>query len=58
LAEDQIPPEEYWHSQEMLAEWFETVKRRMDSRSKGAESIDIPDSDEDYVDEDMTAMRG
>lgn len=58
LPEDQIPPDEYWHSPALVEEWFETVKRRQSDRSKGVESIDMPESDDDYVDEEAAALRG
>ncbi len=58
LPEDQVPPEEYWHSTELITEWFEAVKRRQSDRSKGLESIETPEGDDDYVDDEVAALRG
>jgi hypothetical protein len=58
LPEDQVPPEEYWHSPDLIEDWFKAVKRRQENRSKGFESIEESDGDESYVDEEVAALRG
>lgn len=59
LPEDQVPPEEYWHSPDLVDEWFKAVKARQGDRKRGFESIEDPEGDEpDYVDEEVAALRG
>jgi hypothetical protein len=48
LPEDDVPPEEFWGSEERLAEWFEGVKARHDAQAKGL--MPIEDFDEDATD--------
>lgn len=61
LPEDQVPPEEYWHSQEHIRDWFEAVKRRLSDEHRGIKSIepgeDLDDPDP-YVDPEVSALRG
>lgn len=58
LPEDELPPEKYWHSTELVEEWFEAVKRRRQDRAKGIESIEMPEGEDDYVDDEVAALRG
>lgn len=58
LPEDEVPPERYWHSPDLLDEWFEAAKRRRSNRAKGLESIEMPDGEDDFVDEEVAALRG
>lgn len=60
LAEEDVPPEEYWHSEDRLSEWFASVKQRRKGRASGMESIDTgEDLDEDsYSDPDVESLRG
>ena len=39
LPEDDLPPEEIWHHDERLEEWFLAVKERREQRSQGMEPI-------------------
>lgn len=48
LPEDDTPPENYWHSREMLQDWFEAVKQRREDRFSGGGMSD------DAADEEMT----
>jgi len=58
LPEDEVPPERYWHSTALLDEWFEAAKRRRMDRAKGIESIEMPEGEDDFVDEEVAALRG
>jgi len=56
-AEDQ-PPEHYWHSRELVDEWFVSVKARYERKAKGLESIETSVSEDDFVNEEVAALRG
>lgn len=60
LPEEDVPPEEYWHSEDRLSEWFASMKQRRKSRASGMESIDTgEDLDEySYSDPDVESLRG
>lgn len=58
LPEDDVPPERYWHSTDLLDEWFAAAKRRRADRAKGVESIEMPEGEDDFVDEEVAALRG
>lgn len=58
LPEDQVPPETYWHSPDLIDDWFKAVKARQNDRSRGYQSIEEPEGDDDYVDEEVAALRG
>jgi hypothetical protein len=43
LPEDEIPPEEMWHHQERVKEWFEAMKeRRKNPDMEPVDSFDVP----------------
>lgn len=45
LPEEDTPPEEYWHYQDRLSEWFEAVKARREERYGGGSSSAEPAED-------------
>lgn len=58
LSEDQVPPEEYWHSHEHIEDWFKAVKQRSADRARGMESIDTGEELADgYQDSDVANLR-
>lgn len=40
LPEDDIPPQNLWHSETHLREWFDTVEQRHKDRAQGFQPID------------------
>lgn len=43
LPEDELPPEEMWHHNSRLKEWFEAVKeRRKNPDQQPIDSFDVP----------------
>lgn len=43
LPEDELPPEEMWHHNTRLKEWFEAVKeRRKNPDQQPIENFDVP----------------
>ena len=60
MPEDQMPPENYWHSQEHLKDWFASVRQRSKDRAAGMESIPTGeelDAQSDFVDPEVVALR-
>ena len=49
MPEEDVPPEEIWHSEDRLKEWFDSIKQRREDRARGFDVV--PDADE----EDMTS---
>ena len=47
LPEDDVPPEEIWHSDERLKEWFDSVKQRREDKMRGFDPV--PDADEEEM---------
>lgn len=45
LPEEDVPPEEIWHHDERMAEWFVAVKERREARSRGLEPISDVEAD-------------
>lgn len=43
LPEDEVPPENLWHSETRLKDWFDSIKQRREDRMKGVE--EIPEAD-------------
>lgn len=46
LSEEEVPPEEIWHHNERLEEWFESVKQARSDRMRGDSAFDVPEADE------------
>ena len=49
LPEEDVPPEEIWHSEDRMKEWFDAIKQRREDKARGFDPV--PDADEE---EDMT----
>lgn len=47
LPEDDVPPEEIWHHDDRLKEWFDAVKQRREDKMRGYDPV--PDSDEEMT---------
>ena len=47
MPEEDIPPEEIWHSEDRMKEWFESVRQRRDDKMRGYETV--PEADEDMT---------
>ena len=48
---DEVPPQEIWHHQERLDEWFESMKQNREARSRGMEPItEVPQEKNELAD--------
>jgi len=56
LPEEDVPPEEIWHSEDRLREWFDSVRQRRDDKLRGYESV--PEADEEEEMTGNTALAG
>lgn len=54
MPKDEVPPEKYWHSTEMLKEWFAGSDQRRKDRAAGHTPIDDGD-DENMMDNELAA---
>jgi hypothetical protein len=54
LGPDEVPPQRIWHHDELLAEWFQSVKQRRQDQAKGVEAVPDATEDEHTLHNDLT----
>lgn len=46
LSEEEVPPRRFWHNEERLREWFDSVQQRREDRASGQDYEAVPDGDD------------